>query len=101
MTCVVSEVKERHDANVALFQKELKVIAAAHRKDMEREEIARKLQVMEIGWQQLDLKRLRESVHSGRWSRPFYIDPDYQEAAEIVAQDHCQPESNSAASRSG
>jgi hypothetical protein len=65
MTCIVSEVKRAHDAKVLSFREELKAIASAARKQLSRDEIARGLEVMEIGWQELDLMAMRKKVERG------------------------------------
>ena len=88
ITCIVDDVKARHDAKVEEFWSEMEAIASVARKDLEREDLARRLQVVEIGWQELDLKEIRERVACGRWSQPFYVDTAYLEAVEIIMRDH-------------
>lgn len=88
MTCVVSEVKKRHKEKVRSFQREMEAIASAAKKDLNREDVARRLAVIEIGWQELDLKEMRERIGCGRWSRPFYVEPEYEDAAQSIADEH-------------
>ena len=87
MTCIVIGVKKAHDAKVLSFQKELKAIASASRKQLSRDEIARRLEVIEIGWRELDLKEIRDQVKQGHMTRPFYVEPEYVEVVEVVARE--------------
>lgn len=70
------------------FQREMRAIASAAKKDLDREDVARRLAVIEIGWQEIDLKEMRERVGYGRWSRPFYVEPEYEGAAQTIAEEH-------------
>jgi hypothetical protein len=88
MVCIVNEVKRAHDAKVISFQEELKAVAKASSKSLPREEIARRLEVMEIGWRELDIKEIRERVKHGRRSHPFYVEPEYADAVEAGIRDH-------------
>jgi hypothetical protein len=99
MTCIVGEVKRAHDAKVLEFQGELKVIASAARKQISRDDIARQLEVIEIGWRELDLKVIRDRVKRGQMSRPFYVEPDYIEAVEVVTQERYYDETHQAESK--
>ena len=84
MACIVGEVKRARDAKAISFQEELKAVAKASGKPLLRKEIARHLEVMEIGWRELDLKHLRENVKHGRLSHPFYVEPEYADAVEMI-----------------
>ena len=87
MACIVVEVKRAHDAKAISFQEELKAIAKASGKSLPREEIARRLEVMEIGWRELDLKEIRGRMKHGRLSHPFYVEPGYANAVEAIIQE--------------
>ena len=84
MACIIGEMKQAHDAKAMSFREELKAVAKASGKPLLRKEITRRLEVMEIGWRELDLKEIRERMKHGQLSHPFYVEPEYADAVESI-----------------
>lgn len=87
LACTTLEVQEKHDANARSFQADLEAVASAAGKILQKDEIVRRLEVMEIGWQELDSMTIKERAKPGRLARPFVVEPGYEEAIEAMFEE--------------
>ena len=84
MACITQKIREWRAEKVRIFEEDLKRVAKAFGETLLRETIAQRIEKIESGWKLLEFDEIDARAQIGRFSWPFYVDPEYAEAVETV-----------------
>ncbi|KAK3725464.1 hypothetical protein LTR37_000434 [Vermiconidia calcicola] len=84
MACITEHIRDSHAQKVAAFCEELKRVAKETGKRDAKAWIAEKIAIMEIGWHNQRVEEMDAKAEKGRFCHAFYVDPEYQELAELA-----------------